>query len=126
MAEFSYLVDLEADSSVTRGRDRVDGELPRGILQSYREDGVDSSVGVFDLHVEVRKRSSIWNVLRNGNLVLCLVEPGWFVIDISDGDGQPSRRTCTGILTWKLWRNLHFHHVNYVVRSAEGPAHTRE
>ena len=54
IAEFSYLVDLEADSSVTRGRDRVNREFTRGILQSNREDGVDSSVGVFDLHVEVR------------------------------------------------------------------------
>ena len=63
------------------------------------EDGVDAGVGVFDLHVEVGQRGAVGNVLRDGDLVLGLVEPGWLVIDISYGNGEPSCRTCTGILT---------------------------
>ena len=88
IAEFSYLVDLEADSSVTRGRDRVDGEFTRGILQSNREDGVDSSVGVFDLHIEVGEGGSKWNIFLDRHFILGFVECWRFIVDISNSDGQ--------------------------------------
>ena len=61
------------------------------------EDGVDASVRVFDLHVEVGQRSTVGNVLRDGDLVLGLVEPGWLVIDISDGDGQSGSGAGAGV-----------------------------
>ena len=61
------------------------------------EDGVDAGVGVFDLHVEVGQRSTVGNVFRDGDLVLGLVEPGWLVIDIPDGDGQSGRGAGAGV-----------------------------
>ena len=61
------------------------------------EDGVDAGVRVFDLHVEVGQRGAVGNVLRDGDLVLGLVEPGWLVIDISDGDGQSGSGAGAGV-----------------------------
>ena len=49
----THLVDLEADGRVTRSSNRVNGEFSWWILESHREDGVDSRVSVFDLHVKI-------------------------------------------------------------------------
>ena len=38
---------------MSRGPDRVYGELAGWILKCHGEDGVDPRVGVFDLHIEV-------------------------------------------------------------------------
>ena len=84
---------------MARGSHWVDGEFLRGILQVDGEDGVDAGVGVFDLHVEVGQRSTVGNVFRDGDLVLGLVEPGWLVIDVPDGDGQFCGRACAGVQT---------------------------
>ena len=62
------------------------------------EDGVDAGVGVFDLHVEVGQRSSVRNILRDGHLVLGLVEPRRLVVDISDGDGEAGSGAGGGVL----------------------------
>ena len=63
------------------------------------EDGVDACVRVFDLHVQVGQRSTVGNVLRDGDLVLGLVEPGWLVINVPDGDGQSGCGACAGVQT---------------------------
>ena len=63
------------------------------------EDGVDASVRVFDLHVEVGQGSTVGNILRDGDLVLGLVEPGWLVINVPDGDGQSSCGASAGVQT---------------------------
>ena len=68
----------------------VNGELARWILQSDVEDGVDAGVGVLDLHVEVGQGCSDGSILQDGHPVLCLVEGGSLVIDVSDGDGDVS------------------------------------
>ena len=62
------------------------------------EDGVDTGVGVFDLHVEVGQRSTVGNVFRDGDLVLGLVEPGRLVIDVPDSDGEPCSGAGGGVL----------------------------
>ena len=86
--EEPYLVDLEADSGVTRGSHGIDGELPRGVLKPQCEDGVYAGVSVLDLHVEVGQWGPEGNVLLDPHLVLRLVEGRRLVVDISDGDGH--------------------------------------
>ena len=83
-----YLVDLQADGGVARGSDRVYGKLPRGILEPQGEDGVEASVCVLDLHVEVGQGGAEGNILLDPHLVLCLVKGRRLVIDIPDGDGH--------------------------------------
>ena len=96
---FTNLVNLEADCGVSGGSHRVDRELARWVLEAQREDGVDAGVGVLHLHVEVGQRGAEGDVLLDGDLVLGLVEPGWLVIDIPDGDGQFCGRACAGVQT---------------------------
>ena len=73
---------------MSRGPDRVNGELAGWILKCHGEDGVDPRVGVFDLHIEVGEGGSKWNIFLDRHFILGFVECWGFIVDISNSDGQ--------------------------------------
>ena len=92
-----YLVDLQTDGGVARGSNRVDGELPRGVLEPQGEDGVEAGVGVLHLHVQVGQGGPEGHILLDPHLVLRLVEGRRLVVDISDGDSHCGGGACAGV-----------------------------